>query len=246
MRVNTQGKQCIRIEEQVIDVGKLSAGKQQLDLIVDDFPDPRLLASATFEMQASAVVVPNLPAVDEENHAFAFGLDDAQPMSSGGVLLTGWYYGGSEHDTYTISEVRLVETYADADTNASDEILWQTEAMPNSLTLNGDLQQGYAKLKRLDAAEACPAEYRTSLAQLAPAEDNAGFMIWIDEWDQLEDGDYKVVVAVLCGGRMYYPSAQLSIRSGEPAITGARLMRIADEWNPQPVSPIDSAAEQTP
>ena len=246
VRVNTQGKQCIRIDEQVIDVSKLSAGTQQLDLIVDDFPEPRLLASAAFEMQASAAVVPNLPAVDEENHAFAFGLDDAQPMSSGGILLTGWYYGGTDHDTYTVSEVRLVETYADADTNASDEILWRTEAMPNSLMLNGDLQQGYAKLKRLDAAEACPAEYRTSLAQLAPTENNAGFMIWIDEWDQLEDGDYKVVVAVLCGGRMYYPSAQLSIRGGEPAITGARLTRIADEWNPQPVSPIDNAAEQTP
>ena len=239
VHVNTDGKNCIRIDEQVIDVSKLSAGSQELQMIMDDFPESRLLDSVVFEKETNAVVVPNVPALDEENSAYAIGLDDAQPMNSGGILLTGWYYGSTEFDTYTISEVRLVETYAEANTNANDEII-QAEALTNQLSFEGELQEGYIKLKRQNTAAACPMQYREALGEIAATDNNAGFMVWINNWEGLADGDYKVVVVVLCGGKMYYPSAQLSIRNGEAAITSRQMQNVAEIWDPQPIEEASS------
>ena len=204
------------------------------------------LDSVEFEKQANAVVVENEPAVDDANHAFAIGLDDPQPMNSGGILLTGWYYGGSEYDTYTVSEVRLVETYADNDTNANDEIIVQTDEVPKALSLEGEPQQGYAKLTRLNVAAACPAALRSQVGDVSATESNAGFMIWLDEWGDLPDGDYKVVAVVLCGGTLHYPSAQLTIRNGEPSIGGAQLRSIAEVWNPPPVEETEEETDIQP
>ena len=231
--VNVAGKVCLRIEKQ-IDISDLPEGTQTISLVIDEFGSDMIeLASATFEKTQSATIVPNTPVADADNH-FAFGLDAQKPMDGKGILLTGWYYGSANNDAYTVSEVRVLETYADSNTNANDEIIERTEALPATLSLDSALSQGYTKLTRRDVSSVCPDSIRAQAGVDVPSEANAGFMIWIDSWS-LEDGDYKVSVVMLCGGVKHYPSMQLSIRNGEPTITSTNLQAIAEIWNPQPV-----------
>ena len=262
VHVNTEGKQCLSITEQEIKLDNLPVGTQTLELWMDGFPsEDRLLDSTEFVIETAASAVENIAVVDFVNSQFVVGLDDTQPMDSGSILVTGWVYGTSNANAYTISEAYVAkpkpveEAGEGNDTRSADmkQIIVETgveeDYLENCLVDNlvDDPQYGYTRLTRLDVASVCPAELRSQVGDIKEMETNAGFMILLDKWSGLlEDGEYKLVVGVQCGGRMYYPNASLTIRNGEPAIGSAQMRSIAEAWNPPPVEETEGEAEVQP
>ena len=231
--VNVIGNTCVRIDKD-FDIGSLSQGGHTVRLVWDNWEQQVELDSAGFEKAQSAGGRTNAPWIDEDGR-FAFGLDARPAMNGDGILLTGWYYGPAKNDAYTVSEVRLVESWVD-DYSSREGILAQIDKLPGKLALDGPLTQDYVKKKRLDV----PRAVADDLPEVTADPDNAGFMVWIDSWN-LEDGDYQVVVLVQNGGKMQYPSMPLTIRNGQPAITAPDLQAIADVWDPPPVEEEEEA-----